>query len=1301
MRALYDGYSPEEGDDEFLKDAFPDPGLNDLPSEVKRVAARVTIYATKEKMEQDDPQKLAHRYLIEWEQPESLKEKRVDAFQWEGREVYKQLRKDAAEVGQKIDRPKNWGDYWIIKEIGRTNLPSAYVTFPGLAEFLEDYAYTPAQAQQYEQNYDHLYGEETQALWHAKAVKDLEDAKAAAAAAAKATVVVDDLGMESMGLEDNEMKDSGGVQPMDLEDNEQGNFNEEKGDDVMNVEGEEGKSNAEERPENELVAFGVLVAATPNGKRKVDHVASLQDVDGTPELAKSGRSSAKRNDRWKSNLNSIDNQRRAMVEELSTLYEKIELAIRAQVQQRMQTWAVHKGILNLTCNLRYEFTPPLIAVQESMGFPETTKKLIVDVTMQLVKTLEPLNAFFYKCGKVEVPANQLQNFDSQRVNFTQCLKQVSSLLSRHREDILAFSPPMVGIEIETGGLQLQQPAPPAVSIVSERLGVSEEGVPSRNGGLGKKLVDAIQTSVIRYLLLRDAERQKHPGGAIDLQVRSNYAMDPKRALSILVKMVAILEVCPLASFFDFSTTRGSGSDGVDYVVIKWNVPKVSNCYLEDLLSKGQKSLTMVLEYFRIAQAPLSQSKAAGKDQHLVDAAPGMTVSAPVLEGIASKSNRKAKTGQVVAPATLYKPLACFINFLRYISFGVDGGGYLPVAVVSRLTIALRHLEASGKILLKRAELLRNSFRNTMMETQAQSLYEMLLRLKTVVAESGPRLLEPLVVYLFQGMTEWGNDGSCVSLAARREQLFGGGAFPQKGKLLLSQLQGILVAGISYLYGGHRPQVFRELVLLPPCSTLNELDLSLVADKLVSGLVCIQGNFYLVISKDKVASSRGVEKFQLPACLKLVCSLLFQWREYFLDHLLRVQDVQVQLKDSEGNLIPDSAWPILALPVFVFKTQRGKKKAKAGGSVVSVYENLKKNAVVFKDFQDVMEYGICEAEYFMPSLLRPEEETEETADALEECLQRPYQFELQSFCASFTDMRVALSNFQGIHLKANPILFKEVVGLVRHQPQIVENTYAPGVVNLQHQETAKRYAATMGFGAEQWDKPDFDEQPFRLALSKSVPMIPTDILFAARQLMYREVHNFFEKVGDGDIVLSHTLAGPLNDFNAEPGYLISKAKNLVSIIEDVADTYSLWQEENARGGGCDTGLTNFPYFLTLGKVPCILDQLWPMIPICSCCRLPVKLGSTLEDERNCWGDSFSGSLDENRYALAKALTLSTDPNGQSKFKFMFCSQKLSCENYKHQKCGCGQNIAFLLEMKRVLPSQVPTKLLEQINEEIYQ
>jgi hypothetical protein len=455
---------------------------------------------------------------------------------------------------------------------------------------------------------------------------------------------------------------------------------------------------------------------------------------------------------------------------------------------------------------------------------------------------------------------------------------------------------------------------------------------------------------------------------------------------------------------------------------------------------------------------------------------------------------------------------------------------------------------------------------------------------------------------------------------------------------------------------------------------------------------------LVISKDKVASSRGVEKFQLPASLKLVCTLLFQWREYFLDHLLRVKDVAVKLKDSEGKVIEDAAWPVLALPVFVYKIQSRKKGANAAGSI-SRWENLKKNPIVFKDFKDVMEYGTCEAEYFMPNTLRAEDEEEETTDALEEYLQRPYQFELQSFCASFTDMRVAMSNFHGIHLKADPTFFKEVVQLVRHAPQIVLDTYAPGVANLHHQETAKRYAATVGFGAEQWDKPDFDEQPYRLALNKSVPQIPMDILFAAQQLMYREVHNFFEKAVDGDMVLSHTLAGPLNDLNAEAGYLISKAKDLISIIEDVAITYSLWQEENVAGAACDTGLTNFPYYLTLGKVHCILDQLWPLIPICSCCKLPVKLGTTVEDEKDCWGESFSDSLDENEYAIAKSLTLSA--NEQSKFKFMFCSHDLNCTEYSDGNCKCNLNKAFLLDMQRVLPNKAPTGLLNQVSKDIYQ
>jgi hypothetical protein len=219
------------------------------------------------------------------------------------------------------------------------------------------------------------------------------------------------------------------------------------------------------------------------------------------------------------------------------------------------------------------------------------------------------------------------------------------------------------------------------------------------------------------------------------------------------------------------------------------------------------------------------------------------------------------------------------------------------------------------------------------------------------------------------------------------------------------------------------------------------------------------------------------------------------------------------------------------------------------------------------------------------------------------------------------------------------------------------------------------------------------------MNKSVPTIPKDILFAAQQLMYREVHNFFQKALDGEVVLSNTLAGPLNDCNID----ISTRKSLLSIIEDVAYTYSVWITENTLGldTASHTGVVTFPYFLRLGGVACILDQLWPLIPICSCCKLPVKLGTTIEDEKDCWGGgSFSTSLNITEYPVAKSLTLIA-AGSKSNFKFLFCDHRLDCEQQNGLDCDCGLNKAFLLDIRRILPNKVPSILSEQINNEIYQ
>jgi hypothetical protein len=1295
------GSSLEEQNEE---ENLLEQGYEHMRFQYDYIEARVVIYDNEDNYGQMVGSSL--KYLFHWKDPENTATSRDSAYTWEPREIYKEVKNEAG--GPKhLHRPKKWENFYIIQDSGKNNLKEHHLKIHGLEEELRNFSLTPEQEEELQKNYALVAGEDQIKIWLEEAkrlakeqAEEKEEAAAAAAvAAAVAAIVQGDVAVAAML--DSQILDHGGGG---------GGGDNQDGDNIL--------------PQEELGTIPMVVDVYTSPKKRLgdlDVAMTPGNNDNNAPVSKRGKSSSSKTESWfQTSLNEAGVTIEAIKAALATLYQNIEASARFHIEQRIEGWATKKQVV-VRYDLLLEFEPPLDQVQMAAGFRQSDS-LTVKATLKLLET-----GNVRKAGSIDVKPESFSKFGGidgmcvgnvEQVSsvFQKLLKSVASILSKEHGKLPTLE--IVG----NNNSNVAFPKAPAVAIVS---GTFAGKSYSRQGGATHSkpwyLVQAIRTSIMKYLVMLDTPdaRRKNRGGYADLNIRSNFAVEPARAISILIKMVPILEICPLISLLDLDITESSGSSSVvDYVVIRWNVAKLEACFLEDFISMGQRTLNMVMEDFRIAKGSLKKGgRSQGADgTHQLTVIPAVST----LRAIASKGSRRAKPGEPVAASSLYKPLACFINFLRYVSFA-EGASHLSPTLIAFLSSALRTLEASGKMWLNRAELLSNTFRKAMVEDQAEHLFQLAVRLKTLVKDASPLLLEPLISYLFQGviMDQQGiiaddNDGrdwykeegsSCI-LAQRREQLFGEKLHPKKAMLLLSHLRGFLCCGISLLFGGHRPQVYRELVLLPPCVTLNDVDMSLVADKIVSGLVCIQGVFHLVISNDKVASSKGLEKYELPGALSLVCAILFQWREYVLQRVLRKKDLELRLKDLKGNVIEDASWPVLCLPLFLSEVRKEK------GSSTTIWHNIKDNPVVFEDLKDVLEHGFCRADYFVGAAASTcagggggddddDDDDDDDAPLVGGSLVRPYQFVLLPFFASFTSLRVALSNYQGLYLKQDPRLFQDVVEMVRHGKQVVRDVYAPGVVNLQHEETAKRFGATMGFGADQWTTPLFCDRLYREAMRQPLPVIPSEIQFAAQQLMLLKVQNFFHRSPEGTVVLSTQSAAEPNLLQSAAGgvggemILLENSKSLKSIITDISDIFNLWVYENSQDIATAKGMVSFPYFLTLGGIPCIQDKMWPMIPFCSCCKRSVKLENTSEDAIDDSGRSVGPTIDSERYPVAAQIL-----EVKSNWKFMYCDNHFNCSKFQYD-CSCSSNRAFLLTMQRTVQYKFPYELAENIQNEIFQ
>lgn len=1167
-------------------------------------------------------------YLINWKHSVPLPEY-CSSFGWESKEYYKTLRNDRG-GSLKLDHKD---PYYLILEDRKTNLPYFYAQYEGLGvsfdfeqDLLEELVDPTLVVQFWEK--------EAQKTSETLPFNDISSLFKPADSAdgnmlGSPTPKYEEGGSDvepdnncssvppekGIALEQNSWEEDGLLQPMDVSDAE----------------------GVEEDPMSVSDGEGRQAVVYSRSGSDLD-----QDLEDRPPVSLDQKRLKKPSSDWF--IVDVLERNGKIIEEVSdglcNLYSTVEESITRRVSTAIATW--DQGRASETrYNITLTFAPSLEAVLEQNGFcVSSIQSLEREVVLQVGLSLtfaccSEQGSKAFKCGTLKLTGKQVQSFNASSapldlvaaVMKSTKFPNVAPKLSRHM-DVTGEKHEKIagGGNRDAQVSELQVPPPAMFHVTTNR----------RQNLFAQDLLAAVQTSVISYLVRQNlqAKRRQAEPGRVGMSASGNVSVDPRRALNILTKMIPALEICPLASFFSFKVDASllniSQGAAVRFVQIGWDSVKLSDCTLENFVSFGQRSLKMVLENARVAGRTLRGLLGNSGD---LDGSDSIQ-----LQSIKTRSGGRAKPGELVKASSLYKTLACFMNFLRCVS---SQSSCLKNPVLSdKVGSALNMLEVSGNIYLKRAERLEDEFRSTILENHSENLFEISARMKAIVLESTDCLLSKLVVYLYRGWRELGH----LELQTRQTKLFPLVPSLQE-PMLLSQLRGLLCCGITLFFGGHRPQVFRDMVLLPPCLSFKHVDLSLLADRLVSGILSLNGVFHLVILNDKQGSSKGLQKFQLPGPLQLVCVLLFQWRSCVLQRVLIDKTITIDPRppktdnrssERQHATANDESWSALYLPLFLrLTTRRGKKKQTLPPvHLVRITENRK----AFEDLKDVLELGVSTANHFI-KMPDPEEQ---------EGMERPFQYRLQPLFAGFQQLRVGMSNWQGLFLKDDPMLYDRVVELVRHGKQVVRDVYAPAIDNERLQQAAFCFASRMGFGPEHFDESGFDDKLLRDSLAKFVPSLQPDIRFAAQQLMLLQHDDglYLTPQATGAYGAMQDNRMEANRRSTAPRSFSSDSDaSLEALIRDVQDSFALWLREAEPSDSTSISVSLVvPYYLTLAKQPCLADKLWLTVPKCGCCALPVQKGLTSNHKDRAAAASYFAPMDFTDAPIAETLLSATQCKG---------------------------------------------------------
>lgn len=787
----------------------------------------------------------------------------------------------------------------------------------------------------------------------------------------------------------------------------------------------------------------------------------------------------------------------------------------------------------------------------------------------------------------------------------------------------------------------------------------------------------------------------------------HYDLALSRIQSCLAKTSPILATGPICPFLKFTTQGASIVPSSSRNQTSLEVPITWICFDWDTIQQHGflKFQGVLIQMVKLVQANalfVGKRLSANLKHTLLDPfvqskSAALTPKRPSsLFGFLTAPGDRGQEGALAGLGTVRDYTQSLLMFFRYLVN--PSGNSFPMIVVEQLMGVLQNVNAFALCQLKVFGTIEEQMRMALVSVHEETIVQFSLRIKAVLNDSTPPLCE-LVQYLFHG---WQLDqlipGATKELQARLNYLFGSGAVSQ---LLVKQLTGHLICGLLHCCGGFRAQVFQDLVLIcPQLNSLKTFNISLLGSFLTSAIIVTEGIPYLLVVNDKVARSHDISQYPLPKQVFLSVVLLYLWRSY----VLQLPNVQVEplfLKRKERHEafkqhLQEQSQSELKSLFFPLHLSCSNVSQQTGPSSVKFVFSLAKKEAAFQAFKHVYQFGF--SSYFLESSWRGTTHLESEPLASPSLNNPSLYIDNQStiavlspICSSFQQIRVTLTNSHLLLLKDNQELYRNVVTLVRHSHEISSKVYAPASNMLRIEATMKQLGEYQGLGEHDWIPSSSNMSSYKPLLKSPILPVSDQSIFAAASLFNFACLNEFptvvgNKSADAQILPQITLA------SHKMFYHNQFYKWLAGDFQ--IDTLGQQTKQ-------PPALLNFPSYLTLASIPCLLESDLAFIPVCSCCKFATKIYSpTAQLPEVHFYLRTLGCISEHSFEYPWIF------QSESFCKVLFCPKIFECMKSKvdltngDTLCSCKDNIAFVLAASQLYPSSLPFTLIEQLKSHLF-
>jgi hypothetical protein len=659
---------------------------------------------------------------------------------------------------------------------------------------------------------------------------------------------------------------------------------------------------------------------------------------------------------------------------------------------------------------------------------------------------------------------------------------------------------------------------------------------------------------------------------------------------------------------------------------------------------------------------------------------------------------RGKVGQLASTSVIANNLGAFLALARYLMLPLYEEAATQSQFGHQALAVLTVLEKEVRVQSAAARNSEASMRVVAMTLDLPLILDMFSQLKHVMEAS----VEPLsfcVEYLFGGLVQ----GGLEMLKARRAVLFSSGH-------VLRELQKLLVTTYTFLCGGQRKQVFRDLVLLPLRHN-SLLDITKMSSLLVSFVCWFElTSPFLIVSQDKTTKFHSILRIPLPGTLNLVVTLLYQFQEYCCGDLQLPDIPSFQSKKKKGGAkqatevfaATDPNAGTIFFPVFleqVFTQRQESTAVQEEPHAISRYpfslRMMDEKAGLFELMQEMIQYGPLPRTFFH-KLVSENGAIDPFLDLTigrGSALVIPYR--------TFKQVRVATVTGLDYLLADKPELAKELAAMRRHSSNVADTIYDPNANAVRTDKTLLQWGKCMGLPPSQF--PNMASNLVKqlvFDLQKPMQHTVTDVLFyASRRLaLSTKAESQADVQGDDeDGNFAEALLQPVDMTSSGPSQLLlpfQKHQDGIEIIlakvKHQFDSLKCLTEHDFATA-IASGPIEFPLILSIGPIHCLLQSHCVLLPTCGCCGEQLKK-ETIFLAQQFDSDTRELTLGSQVFDLPAAAQQEFIQSQESHIGFLSCANAFAnCVHFKGTNCYCVKSYVLLLqESRKLMPTRQEDK-----------